>query len=50
MNITDKANQLISLNSKKWLSDQLGISRMTLDNRLINHNWKKLETERLIKL
>lgn len=50
MNITDKAKQLIELESKVWLSSKLGITRATLDTRLINENWKKLEIEKLIKL
>lgn len=50
MNITDKANQLIQLNSKTWLSDKLGISRVTLDNRLIKNNWKKSEIQLILLL
>lgn len=50
MNITNKAKSLILSESKVWLCDKLGISRVTLDNRLINSNWKKLEIEKLIKL
>jgi len=43
MNITDKAKALILLNSKVWLSDKLGITRVTLDSRLKNHKWKESE-------
>jgi len=50
MNITNKAKSLIGIYSKVWLCDNLGISRVTLDNRLDNENWKKLEIERLMKL
>jgi len=50
MNIKDKAIRLIHTYSKVWLSEKLGITRVTLDNRLINDNWKKLEIEKLIKL
>lgn len=49
-NKTDKAKSLILINSKIWLSEQLGITRSTLDNRLKNHGWKKLEVEKLDKL
>ena len=50
MNIKNRANKLIELNSKIWLSERLGITRVTLDNRLKNDNWKKLELEKLMKL
>jgi DNA-binding Xre family transcriptional regulator len=35
---------------KKELAEKLGISRPTLDSRLKNGNWKKLEIEKIIKL
>lgn len=50
MNITNKAKQLIDLNSKIWLADKLGISRVTLDNRLEKSNWKKLEAKHIMSL
>jgi len=50
MNITIKAKQLIELNSKVWLSDKLGITRATLDSRLKNDTWKKLEISKIINL
>ena len=50
MNVDNKARQLILLNSKIWLAGKLGITRVTLDNRLVNYNWKKLEIEKLISL
>ena len=45
MYITDIAKKLISLNSKMWLSEKLGISRVTLDTRLEQDNWKKTEIQ-----
>ena len=50
MNITDKAVRLIQTHSKVWLSEKLGITRATLDSRLVSENWRKLEIEKLIKL
>ena len=50
MNITLKAESLIDLYSKTWLSEKLDISRVTLDNRLKKSNWGKLEIEKLRKL
>lgn len=50
MNITNKAKSLINIESKVWLCDKLGLSRVTLDNRLEKENWKKLEVEKLLKL
>ena len=43
MNITDKVKALILIHSKVWLSKKLGISRVTLDNRMKDHNWKESE-------
>ena len=40
MNTTNKAQSLILIHNKMWLSEKLGISRVTLDNRLKLHNWK----------
>ena len=43
---TDKARKILErsvFNTKKLLSEQLGISRPTLDSRLKNGNWKTLE-------
>jgi len=45
-----KANILIQTHSKLWLSQQLGITRVTLDSRLQKENWKKLEIQMLLKL
>lgn len=50
MNITDKANKIIAVESKSWLSEKLGITRATLDKRLKKHNWKKSETQTLLLL
>jgi len=50
MNITTKAYHLINSNSKTWLSDKLGITRSTLDNRLAKNTWKKTEIQMLISL
>lgn len=50
MNISNLAQSLIELNTKVWLCDRLGITRVTLDNRLKYGNWKKLEIEKLLKL
>lgn len=50
MNITNKANKLIETKSKTWLADKLGITRVTLDNRLKKSDWKKTETQMLISL
>jgi hypothetical protein len=44
------ALKLIQINSKIWLSDRLGISRVTLDTRLEKDNWKKSEKAVLIQL
>ena len=33
----------INFGTKKELSKELGISRPTLDKRITEHNWKKLE-------
>lgn len=50
MNITEKAKILITLNSKVWLAEKLGIQRTTLDNRLKKSNWKKTEIQMIISL
>jgi hypothetical protein len=50
MNITDKAKALITLHSKVWLSEKLGIQRLTLDNRLKKENWKRTEIQMIISL
>lgn len=44
------AEKLIQINSKVWLSEKLGISRVTLDTRLKTDNWKKSEMALLIQL
>lgn len=48
--LTDKAKSLILLNSKVWLCDELDMSRPTLDTRLEDNNWGKLQKDKLIKL
>lgn len=50
INITDKAKQLIEQNSKTWLAERLGISRVTLDTRLELDNWKKAEKHLIYSL
>ena len=49
MNVTDIAKKLVLQNSKTWLSEKLGISRVTLDTRLRENNWKKTE-EQVLRL
>jgi hypothetical protein len=44
------AYRLIQINSKVWLSDKLGISRVTLDTRLEKDNWKRSEIALLVQL
>ena len=39
----EKVLILIGLNSKKWLSEQLGITPLTLETRLEKWNWKASE-------
>jgi len=46
----DIANKLINNNSKTWLAETLGISRVTLNTRLNNDNWKKSEIQMLLLL
>lgn len=46
----ETAENLINLHSKIWLADQLGITRPTLDQRLINGKWKKSEIQTLLIL
>ena len=50
LNITRKAKALIEINSVTWLSDKLGVTRVTLYERIKKENWKKLEIEKLSKL
>jgi len=50
MNITTKAYNLINNESKSWLALKLGITRTTLDTRLIKNNWKKTEIQMVISL
>ena len=50
ININDKAKQLIEQNSKIWLAERLGISRVTLDTRLELDNWKKSERHLIYSL
>tara|TARA_R110000764_G_scaffold72464_2_gene148602 strand:+ start:909 stop:1073 length:165 start_codon:yes stop_codon:yes gene_type:complete len=50
-NITIIAKRLLSNNwNKIGLSLELGISRPTLDKRLIEHNWKLLESQKIKSL
>ncbi len=44
------ALKLIEKHSKIWLAEKLGISRPTLDLRLVYDNWKKSEKQMLILL
>jgi hypothetical protein len=44
------AEKLIQINSKIWLAERLGISRVTLDTRLEKDNWKKSEKALLLQL
>ena len=44
------ADKLIQINSKIWLAERLGISRVTLDTRLEKDNWKKGEKAILFQL
>lgn len=50
MNLIEKAEKLISINSKDWLSDKLGISRPTLNTRLKFDNWKNSEIQMILTL
>ena len=45
-----KLKLLLLKYEKKELAEKLGISRPTLDNRLKNGTWKKLEIEKINKL
>lgn len=49
-NVTYKANILIERESKSWLAEKLGITRVTLDKRLEKGNWKKSENQMLLTL
>jgi DNA-binding Xre family transcriptional regulator len=48
--MNEKIRLLLLKYEKKELAEKLGISRPTLDSRLKNGNWKKLEIEKIIKL
>jgi len=50
MNITKIAQDLIYKESKSWLSGKLGISRVTLDSRLLKSDWKKSEIQTILIL
>ncbi len=41
---------LLSKYNKITLAEEIGISRPTLDKRLLKHNWKKSEIELIKKL
>lgn len=45
-----KVEKLLKTFTKKELSEQLGISRPTLDSRLVSGLWKKLEEEKIKQL
>jgi DNA-binding Xre family transcriptional regulator len=45
-----KLKLLLLKYEKKELAEKLGISRPTLDSRLKNGTWKKLEIEKINKL
>jgi hypothetical protein len=42
----EKAFTLIGLKNKGWLANEMQISVITLDKRLLNDNWK--ESEKLL--
>ena len=51
MTTTNKANKLLLTITKKELSEELGISRPTLDSRLEGKSkWKKLEEKWITQL
>jgi len=50
ISVTDKAKRLIELESKTWLAEKLGITRVTLDTRLEKGNWKRSENQMLLTL
>ena len=45
-----KVKTLLKTFTKKELSEQLGISRPTLDSRIVSGRWKKLEEEKIKQL
>lgn len=48
--MNEKIRLLLLKYEKKELAQKLGISRPTLDSRLKNGKWKKLEIEKINKL
>lgn len=48
--INVRVNDLLKVNTKTWLADKLGITRVTLDNRLTKGNWKKSETQMILTI
>lgn len=48
--MNEKIRLLLLKYEKKELAEKLGISRPTLDSRLNNGKWKKLEIEKINKL
>ena len=50
INPTDEANKYIAKHSKTKLSKKLGISRPTLDDRLLNQSWTLNEIKELMKI
>lgn len=49
-NINGKVNDLLNINTKTWLADKLGITRVTLDIRLLKGNWKKSEIQMILTI
>lgn len=52
INITEKVNYILTngFYNKVNLCKELGISRPTLDRRLLKQDWRKLEIKWIIKL
>ena len=45
--VTKQAELIINENSKIWFSAEIGMTRPTLDIRLKNDKWGKLEIEKI---
>lgn len=48
--INGRVEDLLKVNTKTWLAEKLGITRVTLDNRLSKGNWKKSETQMILTI
>jgi DNA invertase Pin-like site-specific DNA recombinase len=48
--INGRVEDLLKVNTKTWLAEKLGITRVTLDNRLNKGNWKKSETQMILTI